>query len=110
LTGERPVKSGDGRESLRGRNGPGEPWPRPELIFPGAKKGTGFSRGIKPSERRIEAGKVLVGSARAEGEVETPFRPRGRRKALKGEAHERGELKEASRGGTTEVTERVAKP
>jgi len=33
-----------------------------------------------------------------------------RRKALKGEAQERGELKEASMGLETEVTERVAKP
>jgi len=65
---------------------------------------------MKPSERRIEAGKVLMGSAGAEGEVETSFRSRWRRKALKGKAQERGELREVPRGAGTEVTERVAKP
>jgi hypothetical protein len=42
--------------------------------------------------------------------LETTFRSSERRKALKGEAQERGELKEASRGGRTKATERVAKP
>jgi len=43
-------------------------------------------------------------------ERETFSRPRKRRKALKGEAQERRELKEASRDREPRAIERVAKP
>jgi len=36
--------------------------------------------------------------------------PQGRRKALEGEAQERGKLKEASEDGRADAVERVAKP
>jgi hypothetical protein len=45
------------------------------------------------------------------GGFERIHRPLGRRKALKSEAQERWELKEASKGvGTKKVARRVAKP
>jgi hypothetical protein len=64
----------------------------------GGRKGDGFSGGKKPLERGCKAEQVLQGSAGAEGNPETGTRSPGRRKALKGEAQERGELKEASLG------------
>lgn len=64
----------------------------------GKRRGDGFSGGIKSLGRRLKAGMVLGKSARAEGVRETCFRPRERRKALKGEAHECWELKKASKG------------
>jgi hypothetical protein len=54
---------------------------------------------------------VSQGSARAERGRETFLRSPGRRKALKGEAQERRELKEASTGWEADRrAERVAKP
>jgi len=54
---------------------------------------------------------VSQGSAGAERGRETFLRSPGRRKALKGEAQERRELKEASTGQETgRRAERVAKP
>jgi hypothetical protein len=64
----------------------------------GSEKGHGFSGGIKPLERRCEAGRVSQQSAGAEGGWETIRRSPGRRKALKGEAQERWGLKEAFKG------------
>jgi len=64
----------------------------------GGDKGDGFSDGRKPLERRCKAEQVLQGSAGAERSSETGISSSGRRKALKGEAQERGELKEASEG------------
>jgi hypothetical protein len=64
----------------------------------GSVKGDGLIGGRKPLERRCKAEQVLQGSAGAEGSSEMSFRSPMRRKALKGEAQERGELKEASEG------------
>jgi hypothetical protein len=52
----------------------------------------------------------LWGSAGAERGRETFLRSSGRRKALKGEAQERWELKEALEGAKAQSAERVAKP
>lgn len=49
-------------------------------------------------------------SARTDHAWETARGPQGRRKALEGEAQERGELKEASEGGRADTVERVVKP
>lgn len=55
--------------------------------------------------------RVLRENARAERGRVTFFRSPGRRKALKGEAHERWELKEAPQGAKAfQAVERVAKP
>jgi hypothetical protein len=107
--GVRPAGSGKWRERLRGRK------PRraraPAGSNPsGSAKGYGFHGGIKPSERRFKAEKVLEGSARAErGPERVPGSP-WRRNALKGEAQECRGLKEASRGTGADTAERVAKP
>jgi hypothetical protein len=59
---------------------------------------SGFFGGIKSLERRFKANSVLNESARTEGEFVRTFRSPKRRKALKGQAQERWELKEASKG------------
>jgi hypothetical protein len=66
---------------------------------------------MKPLKRRGKAWKVLLRSARVEREEGTLLRSLKRRKALKGEAQERWELKEASKGCEAKNSiERVAKP
>jgi hypothetical protein len=52
---------------------------------------------VKPLERQREAEQVLRQSAGAEGPWETMRRTLERMKALKGEAQERWELKDASK-------------
>jgi hypothetical protein len=64
----------------------------------GSAKGDGLFGGRKPLKRRCKAEQVLQESAGAEEMSETGSRSPKRRKALKGEAQERGELKEASVG------------
>jgi hypothetical protein len=53
---------------------------------------------------------VWHGSAGAEDLRETADRPRSRNKALKGEAHERGEPKRAPEDERADTAKRVAKP
>lgn len=67
----------------------------------GSAEGHGFFGGIKTLRRRCKAGEVLYKSVRAEGGPEMVHRPLRRRKALEGEAQERRELKEASKGRRT---------
>lgn len=87
-----------------------EPGPRPDLIDPGAERGTAFmaggsrwSAGSRPMRFRRKA-------PERRGGMETFHRSLWKRKASRGEAQERWELKEASEGSGTEDTERVAKP
>jgi hypothetical protein len=61
----------------------------------GRKEGDGFPAGSEPLERRWEADKVFQESAGTDGVGETPLRSAGRKKALKGESHERRKLKDA---------------
>jgi len=78
---------------------------------PGGRQGDGFSGGIKPLKRRCMAVEVLWKSAGAAGGGETRPRSAGRRKALKGEAHERWRLKQVSKElGVDRHARRVAKP
>jgi hypothetical protein len=49
-------------------------------------------------------------SARVDRPWETTGGPQDRRKALKGEAQERGKLKKAFEGGRADTVERVVKP
>jgi hypothetical protein len=76
---------------------PREHEPLTRVNPPGGTKGDGFSGGIKPLKRRCKAEGVLWKSARAERGEETLPRSPERSKALKGEAHERWRLKEASK-------------
>jgi hypothetical protein len=118
-----------GREEREGRSGKGdafrrgfpagepERWPIPgEHTAPtrrktsGGEEGRGFPGGIKPLKRRYEALTGLVGKRRSGWGRETFLRSPGRRKALKGKAQERWELKEALEGAKAQSAERVAKP
>jgi hypothetical protein len=64
-----------------------------------ANKGYGFSGGIKPLRRRCKAAEVMQGSARADGVIGNGDPITGEElKALKGKAHERWKLKDASKG------------
>jgi hypothetical protein len=91
--------------------GPGEHEPLARFNPPGSTEGDGFSGGIKPLKRRCKAEGVLRESAGAERGEETLPRSPERRKALKGEAHERWRLKQASKGlGVDRHAMRVAKP
>jgi len=78
-----------------------EPGPRPDLIHPGARRGTAFMGG----ETRWSAGprplRFWEKAPERREERETSFRSPWRRKASRGEAQERGELKEAFVGGET---------
>jgi len=59
----------------------------------------------------VQGREVMQGSAGTERQEETFVGSPSWRKALKGEAHERWELKEASEGKSeAETDERVAKP
>jgi hypothetical protein len=76
-----------------------------------AIKGYGFSGGNKPLRRRCKAAEVMQGSARAEVVVGNDGSTTGEElKALKGRAHERWKLKDASKGRGADSIERVAKP
>jgi hypothetical protein len=90
---------------------PREQEPLTRVNPPGGTKGDGFPGGIKPLKRRCKAEVVLRKSAGAERGEETLPRSPGRSKALKGEAHERWGLKEASKElGVDRHAMRVAKP
>jgi hypothetical protein len=69
----------------------------------GCDEGNGFPGGIKPLKRRREALRVSRESAGAERRRVTFGRSPGRRKALKGEAYERWELKEAPEGARAQI-------
>jgi hypothetical protein len=86
------------REAPERSEVPGEQELPTRLKYSGSAKGDGFFGGRKPLERRCKAEQVLQGSAGAEQGPETGVGSPKRRKALKGEAQERGELKEASEG------------
>lgn len=76
-----------------------------------AIKGYGFSGGNKPLRRRCKAAEVMQGSARAESVVGNDDPITGEElKALKGKAHERWKLKDASKVRGADSIERVAKP
>lgn len=78
---------------------------------PGSNKGFGFLGGMNALKRRCVADEVMQKSARAKGNAGNVISTTEREdKALKGETHERWELKEASKGGETKSAERVAKP
>jgi hypothetical protein len=66
-------------------------------------RGSRWSAGSRPMRFRKEA-------QERRGGMETFHRSLWKRKASRGEAQERWELKEASKDLGTEVTERVAKP
>jgi len=90
---------------------PREHRPPARINIPGGTKGDGFPGGIKPLKRRCKAEGVLRKSAGAERGGETRSRSPGGSKALKGEAHERWGLKQASKGsGMDPHVMRVAKP
>jgi hypothetical protein len=104
IRGERPRLRFFGRESPKGREAQESTRPRPGVNIQGSRRGHGFLGGIKPPELHRQAGKVWRERAGAEGEEGKPSsRSPGRMKALKGEAHGRRELKEASmdRGALT---------
>jgi hypothetical protein len=100
---------------------------RPGESKPGRRKSSG-EQGLHPvpnPDRRQDVRLVLpahVAEASAKGGFtfcenagagrtrETAVGRQGRRKALKSEAQERGELKEASESGRADTAERVAKP
>jgi hypothetical protein len=86
------------RESLRGPKAQEKQGPRPDLTHPVAKRGTASMvgsnrRSVGPKPRRFREK-----TQGRKGGIESFCRPLWRRKALKGEAQERGELKEASMG------------
>jgi hypothetical protein len=67
--------------------------------------------GIKPLKRRCEAERSHKKAQEWKEEAVTLLRPSGRSKALKGEAQERWELRDASKGyEVTLYVKRVAKP
>jgi hypothetical protein len=78
--------------------GPGEQEAPTRFKRLGEQKGVRLFRGDEAAEAPMRSREVLQGSAGAERGRETFLRSSGRRKALKGEAQERGELKEASTG------------
>jgi hypothetical protein len=90
--------------------GPREHEPPTRANTSGSTKEDGFSGGRKPLKRRCKAEGVLRLSARAERDEETLPRSPERRKALKGEAHERWRLKHVSKGCGVKHATRVAKP
>jgi hypothetical protein len=99
VRGEKPRLGFFGRESPKGRKAQESMRPRPGVNIQGSRRGHGFLGGIKPPKLHCQAGKVWRERAGAEGEEGKPSsRSLGRIKALKGEAHERRKLKEASTG------------
>jgi hypothetical protein len=62
------------------------------------------------AEASMPGRRVWQENVRADRPRETEDGPWGRNKALKSEAQERGELKDASEGGRADTAERVAKP
>jgi len=64
-------------------------------------KGYGWLGGIKPSRRRYKATRFCRKARGRREERESALRSSSRRKALKGEAHERWELKDAPKGRVT---------
>jgi hypothetical protein len=94
---DRDVLSGvGGGRSPKGHKAQESKRPRPDLNRWGSRRGHGFFGGSKPLEPRHQAGKVWWEKAGAEEEKGNLFfRSPKRRKALKGEAQEWRELKEA---------------
>jgi len=86
------------RESPRDEKAQESRRSRPGLNIPGARRGNRLFRGEQDAEAPMRGREVSRESARAEGEVETPFRPLERKKALKSEAQERWRLREAFEG------------
>jgi len=107
------MPSGEGRqrENPRGTKCLREHPPPTRTNPSGGSEGDGFLGGSKPLKRRYEAerfcGKAHERIGRRKRRSDRP----GGDKALKGEAHERWRLKEASKdAGTRRRVERVAKP
>jgi hypothetical protein len=82
------------REARRPRRARVPTRPKPS----GSSEGYGFSGGIKPLKRGHQAGRFDGKAPERRGKLERVFRSPGRSKALKGEAQECWELKEASQG------------
>jgi hypothetical protein len=76
---------------------PGEQTAPPRPNSPRSKE-CGFFCGIKPLRRRSKALWFWKKTRKWKGKEEILFRPRERRKALKGKAQERWKLKEVSKG------------
>lgn len=92
----RPPKWG---ENLGSQKAQESKRPRPGLTVWVARKGYSFSGGSKPLRRRCKAAEVMQGSAGAESVLGNQDRITGEEwKALKGKAHERWMLKDASKG------------
>lgn len=84
------------RESPQGEKDPGEQTVPTRINRPGSEEEYGFF--CESLKRRLKAEVVLRESAGAARGVETLLESQERSKALKGEAQERWELREASKG------------
>jgi hypothetical protein len=86
------------RECPRGQKAQESISPRPGLILRVAIRGTAFQRGSKPLKRRYKAERFCRKAHERIGRRKRRSDPLEGDKALKGEAHERWGLKEASKG------------
>lgn len=89
-----PFSSARRREHLKGLKPKGAGRPCPGLNTREANEGHGWFGGMKPLGRRCEAARSYTKARERKEDRETDFRPSSRRKASKGEAHERWRLKE----------------
>jgi len=92
------VSGGWGEGEPERLEGPGEQEAPTRGKHSGVQKGVRLFRGDQAAEAPMRGREVSQGSAGAERGRETFLRSLERRKALKGEAQERRELKEASTG------------
>jgi len=105
------LRSGRAEGEPERSESPGEHAPPSRTNPPGGNQGDGFSGGGKPLKRRCKAVRFRRKAQERKEERKLHLdHPRGE-KALKGEAHERWRLKEASKGnGARRHVMRVAKP
>jgi hypothetical protein len=102
-----PQRSDGGR--AREAKSPGKQSAQPRINHPGSQ-GRGWPGGMKPLRRRCEAVGFRKKARERKGVREIDPRSTGRRKALKGKAHERWRLEYASEVPGADAAERVAKP
>jgi hypothetical protein len=82
----------------------------PRVNRSGAPKGAAGSTGSNRWGADARPGRFCRKARERRGVGETRSRSSGRKKALKGEAHERWELKDVPEGSGADATERVDKP